>query len=39
MLDILMIAAALGFFAACLAYQVGCQRLLRDERDQSSSSS
>lgn len=28
MLDLLMIASTIGFFAACLAYMVGCDRLL-----------
>jgi hypothetical protein len=28
MLDILMIVITIGFFAACLAYMAGCQRLL-----------
>jgi hypothetical protein len=28
MLDVLMIAVTIGFFAACLAYTAGCQRLL-----------
>lgn len=27
MLDLLMIVSAVGFFAACLAYMVGCERL------------
>ncbi len=27
MLDLLMIAVTVGFFAACLAYMVGCERL------------
>ena len=27
MLDLLMLVSALGFFAACLAYMVGCERL------------
>jgi len=27
MLDLLMLASAVGFFAACLAYMVGCERL------------
>jgi hypothetical protein len=36
MLDVLMIAVAIGFFAACLAYTAGCQRLLerRTGKDQ-----
>lgn len=28
MLDVLMIVVTIGFFAACLAYMTGCQRLL-----------
>lgn len=33
MLDVLMIALATGFFAACLAYMAGCERLqLTDQR-------
>lgn len=28
MLDVLMIVVTIGFFAACLAYTAGCQRLL-----------
>ncbi len=31
MLDLLMVAVTAGFFAACLAYLAGCERLLRDE--------
>jgi hypothetical protein len=27
MLDLLMIVIGVGFFAACLAYMVGCERL------------
>lgn len=27
MLDLLMLASAVGFFAGCLAYMVGCERL------------
>ncbi len=27
MLDFLMIASVIGFFAACLAYMAGCERL------------
>ena len=27
MMDVLMIASAVGFFAACLAFMVGCERL------------
>lgn len=27
MLDLLMIASVIGFFATCLAYMVGCERL------------
>lgn len=32
MLDILMIVTTAGFFAACLAYMVGCERLQGDDR-------
>jgi len=32
MLDLLMIALAVGFFAACLAYMAGCERLLGGQR-------
>ncbi len=32
MLDVLMIALSVGFFAACLAYMAGCERLQRDDR-------
>jgi hypothetical protein len=32
MLDIVMIAAAVVFFGACLAYMVGCERLLGTDR-------
>jgi hypothetical protein len=32
MLDIVLVAAAAGFFAACLAYMAGCERLQRDDR-------
>jgi hypothetical protein len=32
MLDVLMIALCVGFFAACLAYMAGCERLQRAER-------
>lgn len=28
MLDVLMIVITIGFFAACLAYMSGCQRIL-----------
>jgi hypothetical protein len=31
MLDVLMIALAAGFFAACLAYMVGCERLQQND--------
>ena len=27
MVDLLMIASVVGFFAACLAYMAGCERL------------
>ncbi len=30
--DLLMIAGTAGFFAACLAYTVGCERLQRSTR-------
>lgn len=30
MLDLLMIAVTVGFFAACLGYMVGCERLQED---------
>lgn len=29
MLDLMMIAIVIGFFAACLAYMVGCEQLWR----------
>lgn len=32
MLDLLMLAATIGFFAACLAYLAGCARLLGRDR-------
>lgn len=32
MLDVLMIASVAGFFAGCLAYMVGCERLLEGEQ-------
>ena len=32
MLDVLMIALSVGFFAACLAYMAGCERLQQDDR-------
>lgn len=32
MLDVVMIASAVGFFAACLAYMVGCERLQDGEQ-------
>jgi len=32
MLDLLMIALFAGFFAACLAYMAGCERLQRNNR-------
>jgi hypothetical protein len=32
MLDLLMIALTVGFFALCLAYMAGCERLQRNER-------
>jgi hypothetical protein len=32
MLDVLMIALSVGFFAACLVYMAGCERLQRDDR-------
>lgn len=32
MLDALMIAVSAGFFSACLAYMIGCERLLPNER-------
>ena len=31
MLDVLMVAATAVFFAACLAYMVGCERLGDDD--------
>jgi hypothetical protein len=31
MLDLIMIAVTAGFFAACLAYMAGCERLLRND--------
>jgi hypothetical protein len=31
MLDLIMIAVTAGFFAACLAYMAGCDRLLRND--------
>ena len=31
-LDVLMIASTVGFFAACLAYMVGCERLREGEQ-------
>lgn len=34
MLDFLMITSTAGFFAACLAYMVGCERLQDGEQDQ-----
>ncbi len=33
-LDFVMIASTVGFFAACLAYMVGCERLLDEDRQQ-----
>lgn len=32
MTDVLVIAMAVGFFAACLAYMAGCERLQTRER-------
>ncbi len=32
MLDLLVIAVTAGFFAACLAYMAGCERLGRNDR-------
>ena len=32
MLDILLIALSAGFFAACLAYMAGCERLMVNNR-------
>jgi hypothetical protein len=32
MLDLVMIAVTMLFFAACLAYMAGCARLLGDDR-------
>ncbi len=34
MLDVVMIASTVGFFAACLAYMVGCERLQDGDRQQ-----
>lgn len=34
MLDFLMIAIAIGFFAACLAFMVGCERLQEGDQQQ-----
>ena len=31
-LDFVMIASTVGFFAACLAYMVGCERLQHGDR-------
>lgn len=32
MLDLFVLLITAGFFAACLAYMAGCERLRRDER-------
>ena len=32
MLDLLLIALCAGFFAACLAYMAGCERLQTNDR-------
>ncbi len=32
MLDLVLIASTIGFFAACLAYMVGCERLLNGDK-------
>jgi hypothetical protein len=31
MIDVLMVAVTAAFFAACLAYMVGCDRLGQDD--------